>query len=740
MRRGAYSTITEVRRLHEAAFLKKHHYLLEGRFIMSKQGLTVGFSTALSTAVLTALNVTPLSAHAQAGASALDEVVVTARRREETLQDVPISVSAFSASELDNAQVVSLRDLSFAAPNLMVTNNQTTVNSAAVFIRGVGQDDSTPVQEPGVGIYLDGVYMARSQGALLDLIEFDSIEVLRGPQGTLYGRNSTGGAIKFTTRRPDLLESRFVGDVTVGSFNRLDIRGSASVPVIENTLAVKVDALSFTRDGYLKRITDGRDLNRTNRQAARLSALWAISEQWDLDFSFDYSRDRSGLQTSTPITDEQDRMRSPLFGSPFLTDPLAEDFNEYTGWGSHVTLRGSTPFGEFSSITAYRWFENNFAGDLLGRGGSPASGVGQGIDRELEHRQFSQEFQLLGELGTSLNYVMGLYYLYEKFTNVDFFLFVHDYDQRANSAAAFGEITYSLTDRLNLTAGARLTYDRKEIEMRVVGLFGAFTQDDRRSWTDFSPKLGLDFRLTDTTMVYAQAQKGYKVGAYQGWPQRPNEVTDQVLEPERVWAYEVGLKNQLFDDRVILNLSAFFMDYTDIQLSAINPEIFSFESRTADAEMWGIEADFQIAVTDNLRFQGFAAYFDSEITRSDFPADPLVPPEGSVLPFMPEFMARLGFIYDIPLQNGANLSFGASVAHKSKVFYGPFNEPFNLQDSHQLADAQLTYSSQDDAWEVQFGVKNLTNKAWVYTSNPSGAGAYFYAPPRTWSIQLRTRF
>ena len=210
----------------------------------------------------------PESAYAQTetneerSQSGFQDIIVTARKRAESLQTVPIAISAVTSEDLERQQASSLKDLSYSVPNLIVTNNQTTVTGAAVYIRGIGQDDSTPVQEQGVAIYVDDVYLPRSQGALMDLIEFERIEVLRGPQGTLYGRNSTGGAVKFVTKKADLNEFGFVGDVTVGRFAEVNIRGSASIPLIDGQLAMKVDAISVNRDGYLTRLDDGSDVNR----------------------------------------------------------------------------------------------------------------------------------------------------------------------------------------------------------------------------------------------------------------------------------------------------------------------------------------------------------------------------------------------------------------------------------------------------------------------------------------------
>jgi iron complex outermembrane receptor protein len=685
----------------------------------------------------------PAVAHAQDQAETADaasnlsgEIIVTARKRDESLQSVPIAISAITSESVDRQQASTLKDLSFSVPNLIVTNNQTTTTGAAVYIRGIGQDDSTPVQEQGVAIYVDGVYLPRSQGSLLDLIEFERIEVLRGPQGTLYGRNSTGGAVKFVTKKPDLQDLTFVGDISTGSYNRLDIRGSVSVPLITDTLAVKLDAISINRDGYLTRLSDGQDVNRVNRRGVRGALTWVVSDTVRVDLAGDYTWDRSGMQTGTPLAPgPADEEHDPLFGT-YITDADTPDLNRFNGGGVSATIAWDVGAAELRSITAYRGFSNTFWGDLLGR--SATSGGGSDIFRILDQENVTQEIQLASSGNAPLQYVFGGFFMYESFFNRDTLLFQHDYKQKTYSLAAYGELTYRLAEGLNITAGGRYSYDRKRLDENAITLFGPLVGTVKRSWTNFSPKLAIDYQATPDLLAYASVQRGYKVGAFQGFPQAPSDLTDQVLEPEKVTSYEVGLKTSLLDRRVTANFSAFYSDYQRRQLSIIDLSTFNYVARTAGAKIYGFEVELRAVVTEDLQVYAFGSTFHGRVKDAD-PNDPLVPVNGTKLAFTPPYMMKAGLSYQYPFDNGARILFDSNISYKGRVYFGANEEIYDSQGPVALLDAQIGYSSPDDHWRLTAGVQNITDRKWAYTGNVIDAGTLYFAPPRTWSLALKVR-
>lgn len=678
-------------------------------------------------------------------AGSVSEIVVTARKRSESLQDVPIAVSAFGADALEQQQAQSLDDLSFAAPNIAITKNQTTSNSAQIYIRGVGQDDSTPTNEPGVGIYLDDVYLARSQGSLLDLIDVERVEVLRGPQGSLYGRNSTGGAIKLVTRRPDLQDVRFVGDVTYGRFDRIDLRGSLSVPLLEDTAAVKLDAMTFNRDGYVTRRDNGSDINRVERTGLRGALLWKLSDTADLYVTADYSWDDSGQTAPAPLTIPPAGVgktltgnRRPLFGY-YVSDPNAADKYEFDGGGVSASLSFDTGAGQLKSVTAYRSFDNFFNSDLRGR--SPASGGGSDLVRDLHQNQFTQEVQLASDSDGPLNYVVGAFYLHEKIDNLDVFLIRHDYRQKTRSIAGYADLSYDITDRLSLSVGGRYTEDKKSVDMDATGLGGVFSvRDFEAKFDEFTPKVGLSFEPNDNVLLFGSWQRGFKAGAFQGFPQRLTDLTQQVLAPEKVDSYEAGFKSTLADGRVRFNGTVFYLDYKDIQFALFNPATTGFVARTAGAEGWGTEWEVNARIADGFTLAATLGTFDSEI--DDVAAgDPLLATvRGTRIKHVPKYNLQIAPAYEYALASGGAIITGGTFTYVGKIFFDATNTPFNAQPKHELVDLYLGYKGAGDRWRLTAGVQNATDQRWALTGTSAGQGSLFPALPRTWSVTLRVNY
>jgi len=667
----------------------------------------------------------------------IDEVVVTATKRAESIQEIPISVTALDMETIENQQFSDLKDMSFSVPNLIVFNNQSTVNSAAPYIRGIGQDDSTPVQEQGVAIYMDDVYMARSQGALLDLLDFERIEVLRGPQGTLYGRNSSGGAIRFISRKPPLNDEMLIGQLTVGSFERTDVGASFGTSLVPDKLGIKIDAISRDRDGYMTRLSDGEDVNRIDRQAARIALRYAPDDAWLADFVVDATRDRSGMQAPVPIGPAPDGSLpggfTPLTGDIYTTDADVPDLNEFDGYGAAATIQWTGGIGEFKSVTAYREFDNEFWSDLGGRTGN------LDLYRNMSQRQFTQELQYVSPSDGSFNYVAGLFFMDEEFDVLDLFLFSHDYTQSTQSVAAYGEATFDFSDRLSATVGARWTRDEKEIDEDAVGIGGAFSvRGLEKSWTDFSPKVAVDYRITDTALIYVSAQEGYKAGAFQGFPQQLTDLTEETLNPEEVRAYEIGAKTEWLEGDLTANFAYFFSDYDQRQINAFNPATLGFVAKSVDAEISGLEVEFRGRISAGLSVYAFLGTLDGEVTGSD-PNDPLVPPEGTRLPFVPEVNVKAGLDWERMLAGGASIFVNANVAWKDKTYFAIFNEPQAVQPSHELVDARIGYRTADQRFEVALGGKNLTDEEWAYTAAVVDGGTLWMAEPRTWSLTFRYR-
>ncbi len=455
----------------------------------------------------------------------IEEIVVTARKREESLQDTPIAVSAFTGEGLEIRGITDLSSLDNFSPNLVLNRSPSNsgVTNAAVYIRGIGQNDFVPVIDPGVGIYVDGVYLGRSVGGILDLVDLERVEVLRGPQGTLFGKNTIGGAVSLTTKRPSEEFGGKVG-VKVGTDDRLNLNAMLNVPISDNLLT-RISLASFQQDGYVDRVFDGKDLGDDDTIAGRFSALWLVNEDVEVSFAFDYSKDDEngpplvttgiepinsgffGPSGAPSMTLAQNTLAAQLAepggiapGGTFFDPVAAFPFNfgacfdqanlnnpscfnqryiqpeegtknfgtdptksELEVWGVSVTVNWEiNDHLTLKSITAFRTFDGEFYND---NDGAPQR-VSQLIDI-FDQDQFSQEFQLLGtSFDDRLNWIVGAYYFEEDGKNINPVRFSQVHIQSggyfdSDSWAVFGQGTFEVTDKLSLTIGLRYTEDTK---------------------------------------------------------------------------------------------------------------------------------------------------------------------------------------------------------------------------------------------------------------------------------------
>ncbi|QIB66801.1 TonB-dependent receptor [Kineobactrum salinum] len=570
---------------------------------------------------------------------AIEEVMVTARKREEGLQDAPISITAVTGDGLEYRGVDKIDGLADFTPNLTFQSNPGdggSSASAAIYIRGVGQSDFAPTVEPGVGLYVDGVYIARSVGAVLDLVDVERIEVLRGPQGTLFGRNTIGGAISVTTKKPDEIFSGYV-DVTAGTDDRHDIKLSMNVPLGE-TLFSRVSLASFNRDGYVIRSADGRDLGDDDTLSGHLAFRWLANENLELNLSVEGSRDRENgaalvvtdilgpedpgymasfmalnnvLATGDPVSCfSAENLNNPAcYNSRFIgagdmrNDGTAPHFSDVDLWGVTLTVDWMVGALSLKSITAYRDLDSTFARD----GDDSPLLIGNLYD-ELEQDQFTQEFQLLGDLFDSrLEWILGAFYLSENANNLNLLEFTPaDFksggEVESESLAVFGQVDYALTDQLSLTLGLRYTKDEKtfipdQVIERVnvpsfIFPFPAGTPilpavEATNKINEVTPMVNLSYQWSEQLMAYASYSEGFKSG---GFTQRvfPPEPTIPAFDPEFVEVYELGFKFSAPGNRLRINGALFHTQYDDMQIFITNTtRVGPFIENAGEAEING---------------------------------------------------------------------------------------------------------------------------------------------------------
>ena len=734
--------------------------------------------------------------------TALEEIVVTAQKREESLQDTPVAVSAFTAAAIEAKGIEDISEVASFTPNLVfdTTSPISGLSSGAVvFIRGIGNTDFSLTTDPGVGTYVDGVYMSRSAGGVLDVLDVERIEVLRGPQGTLFGRNTMGGAISITSRKP---ADEFQGkaELTAGEFDRLDARVSVDVPLSDRVRATL--ALSEkNRDGFVDRVLVGDKLGDENKFALRASLMFEPSENIDFQVSYDYTKidEQSAGSTLAGFTPGAGTVGYALatFGdigagladlSQYITDG-SDDITYATGVsGTNIEING------FSIIGVYRGanFELKYTGAQRKTDGgfyrdpdnSPHA-ITETLNPDYEHDQISHELQLTGAaFDDRLNYVAGLYYLEEDGTDnvfVPVFLPTPDLavgfpaaiTNRAkvdnNSKAAYFQTTWELTEIVSLTAGVRQTKDEKDfVYTQYIGADihgnplpffpGAVNEDGvftpglapivgngsgaaGDSFSETTLRFSVDAALTDNTLLYYSFSQGFKSG---GFVLRYVEyVTDiRTFQPELVDTHEVGLKWQGLEDRVRLNAAVFYSDYDEVQVTFFDTLGGPITANAGTVEIKGLELELTALITDNLLLDAGYGYADASYTKINPIAGlSLTLDESATLVNTPENTFNLGVEYTLPM--GENeLTGRLDYSYKDDVFNDSQNSPFLFQEAYDTLNATVRYSI-GEAIDLVVFVENLTDERFI-ESGDSNFGLGFheanYNRPREYGVTVRYRF
>ncbi len=713
----------------------------------------------------------------------LEEIIVTARKREESLQDTPISVTAFTTDALQARDIDTTRRLGDFTPNL-VSNNGSAVsgnNSAAsYFIRGIGQIDFLLNTDPGVGLYLDDVYIARSMGSVIDLVDLERIEVLRGPQGTLFGRNTIGGAIALRSRAPATQPS-FRGEVVAGSDDLVGGKLAVDLP-INDRLLTQLAASYRTRDGFVRRLADGVELGDIDGGSARVALRWLPTDAWIVDFVVDGSRHReeSPPTTATALNGASafgGFYNAVLSGSPnctpppgSFTDPACFNAQFLTGdlestnatfhsqsdldaWGTALTAGWDGGDGlSFKSITAYRSVEALGFRD----GDNSPHVIAQTIDT-WDHEQFSQEFQLAGTTGgDALEWIVGLYYFEEQGTNLNFVDFAPVFIQSGGSVdndswAAFGQATWRFANRWSLTGGLRYTDETKRftpdqfvIEDRGTGLPPGTPLlppvEAQTTISELTPMVNLAYRWSDEAMTYVTYSEGFKSG---GFTQRvfPPLPAVPSFEPEFVRSYEIGAKLTALEDRLRLNGAVFYTDYDDLQVQVLLG-VAPITRNAAAAEIRGFELELTTRPTAALLLEAGVGYTDAEYT--EIGAQVIGLTLDNEFAQIPEWTINAGASYDFALPAGAVLRPRVNWSYRSEVFMDALNTPEIRQPAYDLLSASLTYLTSDERWRASISGTNLTDERY-FTSGfadlpVSGIAEVVVARPREWSLSVQYRF
>jgi iron complex outermembrane receptor protein len=710
-----------------------------------------------------------LSGGAPAALAQLEEIVVTAERREASLQDTAISISAFTSAELQRAGIQTTEQLTGFTPGLNIQRDVI----GKVVIRGIGTENFTVAGDPGVAIMLDDAYLARSSVSIFDLFDLERVEVLRGPQGTLYGRNATGGAMNFISRKPtESLEGYINADF--GEYDKQRLEGAVSGPLGKG-FSGRVALLSHRRDGFTENVFPGiqnglGELDDKDLWAARAHLQWEPTEDLSVRLSADAYRDDSnpvpykyvddplvyfgGVPFPNPLAGQ---LRTVSQGYEFNipgSDRSLNSANRQDQTGSQLRIDWNLGDGlSLTSITAYRETEFEWLND------------GDGIEAYLvnyfqvdESEQVTQELRLASE-GERLNWVAGLYYLSEE---SDSFIGIPvpsglglplailiDGESETEAYAVFGELSWQLSDELRFTLGARYSYEDKSVfyidDRTSLGLPLASVDDDD-NWSALNPKVGLDYFINDSTMLYASLTQGFKSGGFNMLAIQPS------YDEEEVLSFEAGIKTRFAQERVQLNASAFHYWYDDLQVGKV-VNLNAVIENAAEATIYGGELELRALVTDQLDVNLAVSVLETEYDEflsedKDLPGAPQVDLAGNDLPRSPGLTSSLGATYTVPLAAG-QLEFWGNWQYTGSQFFTPFNRATFEQESYSVYNASVTWRAADDRWSVAVYGANIGDEDYFTNALESGVPTpgvdrvvpqFFVGAPQTWGARLQFNF
>lgn len=698
----------------------------------------------------------------------LDRMIVTAQRIEESMQDVPIAVSAIEAETLEESGIETVDELSMRVPGLTVARFNPA--QPQFFIRGIGSTDQSASGDPSVGVFIDGVYISRVGGMDLNFFDLERVEVLRGPQGTLYGKNVVGGAINYVTRPPSS-EPNARAEVTFGDYNRQDYRGLLEGPLNSNVNA-KLAFSRSTRDGYSTNATTGNKLSDEDNISFRGQLLFNPDADFNVLLSADLQRSRL-TGTNRECVGEQ-FIFFPWFapGSPFAASPCSPDpfVNEKTEDGySDIDVSGvsaianwALDWADFTSITAFRRSEVDLRDEFSG---SDAPLVIRNVIDDSD--QFTQEFRLNGGDPSTLQWLVGYYFLsadIERLENNDFsgndiplglppslsFNTFYFQENDTTNHAFFAQFTRALTDRVNFKVGARYTWEEKKANIRTEGfdptasfLAAPYVATPSKSWSSVTPMASLDFHFSDSAMAYLSYSQGFKSGGFNGTA-ADVVAANQGFDEETASQFELGLKSQFLDDRVRLNIAAFDIDFQDLQVFQLVDGASLVVSNAADATTKGFEAELWAVLSDNWQLRGSYAYLDA--TYDNFINSNGQDYSGNQLTRSPKNSYNLALTFDTPLANGMELSALLEHSYRSRIYYDPSNFPLVGDGSVGLLNASVTLGI-NEHWDVSLWGSNLTDE--VYRTNVidgrgpfnlSQNGSAVIAPPAMWGVSLNYRY
>jgi len=692
----------------------------------------------------------PAAAAVGTGSSdGLPEVVVTAQRRETELQKTPVAITTFSNDQIQQEGIESVRDLSGQIPNLFIPRSGLTPLSDVFSLRGIGESD--PTRPPTIATYLDDVYIPRAAGALFDLTEIQQVEVLRGPQGTLYGRNSAAGAFRLTTPEPTDTPHLTLSS-GIGNYGDLETHDYLSGPIVNGILDGDLTYVRQYHDGYTWNATTGKRVDNQDTEAARGKLHLRPNDDWVYDLALDGTWDHSTGRNAMP----------GATATPGLTYDGQQRTNaNFDGGG--ISLKATNAINDqwtLKSITSYRSLAQASPSDADGTATDVQHTLAQYFDNDA-----TQEFQLQADY-SRLKFTSGIFLYHENYkvernifqagnytyvqngitTTVNYPIGQYS-TTKTDSAALYSEANYKLTPDLTAITGLRFTREKQDFNYTLMHDNSAgvpqsayFNSTDSQTWNSATPKVGLQYQWTPELMQYGTISRGFQGGGFDDRATKPSGAGIPV-SPETVTSYELGIKSETADHRARFNADAFYNQFNQLQANVFDPSTsLTVRKNAGEAHTEGFEVETAVVPFSGLTWGNNLSYLFAVYDQFNNPATGIASAAGNRLINAPRWqgMSKLDYIFPIPVPG--TLRWHGDVEFQTMSYSDALNTPGVASPWQVFYDTSISYTTEDEHWSADFAVRNLFNREYVQGGAKSGSlWTVYYNPPQTTLFTVRYR-
>lgn len=714
---------------------------------MNRRVLACGVAATALAAASPGLAQTPPAVPAPTQTNALDEIVVTAQRRNERLQDVPVTVTAFGAQEVQQARIREIDDVATRTPGLNF--DAFPASQPRIAIRGIGSSDRGAAGDPSSAVFLDEIYLGRPAAVAFDAFDVSRIEVLKGPQGTLYGRNVVGGAVNVVTNRPEFDRLDAAGEVTAGNYKRLEGAAYANVPLLEGKAAVRASGSWRTHDGYVKNTFTGGRVEDQDTRSGRLQLAIQPREEVRFLWTVDGTRDRAkGPGQHVLDLDETDDLSAfwTVDRDRKRTAGSTDGYQNRDTWGVRGQLDWDMPFATLTYLGSYRDLDYHAFYDF--DGGNPTTNfidIAGGNDEDSHFS--SHEIRLSNLPGGRVQWVAGFYKFDSKTLRKDVLTLdiggrgteIFDQDARLDSYAFFGDVTVPVTDKISLIGGLRYSKDKKDYRVSNTAGDSIFRAEETYdvsvsgTYDAVTYRAGVNYHPAEDQLFYAMISKGFKSGGFQDTPSSAVDAADG-FEPEYATQYEIGQKAAFLNGALIWNNTIYVLKYSDLQTRRTDG-LATVTDNAGKATIKGYETYLSWRPFKGVRLVASYGYTDARF--DEFVPEPGENFAGNRISRTPKHKVVLSPSYDLALGDRGDLRFAVDYRYESHIFDDNSNTGPEQRPASTFVDGRIVYTPASDKLAISLWGKNLTNEVTrTYQGTFLGANFGAYAPPRTFGLTV----